>query len=196
MASALAAGFGDPVFDTQAVFRGLMSAIAYPGRVVLIDRILPTPAPLNVATTALCLSLVDFETPVWLDHSGGSQDVLSHLCFHCGMPVTPDPGAARFALIADAVAMPRLSDFDAGEVEYPDRSATIVIQVPSLTDGQRTSWRGPGIERPTLAAIGGLPENFWQDWDLNRETYPLGVDVFFTCGKAIVGLPRTITVEV
>jgi len=195
MTASLLSAYADPVFDSQAVFRNLMSAVAYPGRPVVLDRTVETPAPLNVATTALCLALADFETPLWLDRRSATDEAIRHLRFHCGTPFASDPAHARFAVIADPLAMPRLGAFHQGDVEYPDRSTTLVIQVPSLTDGPRTVWSGPGIREPAVVQVAGLPEWFWSDWDLEREIYPLGVDVFFTCENAILGLPRTIRVE-
>lgn len=196
MSTALKAGFVDPVFDSQAVFRSLMSATSYPGRVFTLDRTVSPPAPLGTAATALCLSLVDFETPVWLDEKARTDEMLTYLRFHCGAPVHDAPGAAAFALIADPLAMPRLADFHQGEDEYPDRAATLVIEVPSLTDGVPTTWSGPGIDGSIAPRIAGLPDWFWSDWDLNGELYPMGVDVIFACGDAVVGLPRSIKVVV
>ncbi|QRM33244.1 phosphonate C-P lyase system protein PhnH [Microvirga sp. VF16] len=193
--ASLQPGFADPVFDAQAVFRASLLATAYPGRVVQVDRALMPPRPLSSATAALCLTLMDFETPAWLDRQTASGEVAKWLRFHCGLPVTDDPMTARFALITDTMTMPRLFEFHPGDVEYPDRSTTLIIQVPSLTEGPTTTWTGPGIKTSASVGIDGLPSWFWSDWNLNREVYPRGIDVIFTNGNTLVGLPRTITVE-
>jgi len=188
-------GFADPVFDAQAVFRASLLATAYPGRMVPLDRTLAAPGPLSPATAALCLTLMDFETPAWLDRQTASGEAAAWLRFHSGLPVTDDPMAAHFAVVTDPLTMPRLFKFFSGDVEYPDRSATLIVQVASFTDGPMTTWTGPGIKTSATVGIGGLPFWFWSDWDLNRELYPRGIDVLFTNGNALVGLPRTITVE-
>lgn len=193
--ASLSSAFSNPVFDSQAVFRNLMSAVAYPGRVLTLDRAVDVPAPLAAATTALCLTLADFETPLWLDAPSATDETIRYLRFHCGASLAGDMASARFAVIADPLAMPRLAEFHQGDVEYPDHSTTLVVQVPSLGSSPRTVWTGPGIKEREMVGVTGLPGWFWADWDLQREIYPLGVDVFFTCGNAVLGLPRTIRVE-
>ncbi|WP_027054557.1 phosphonate C-P lyase system protein PhnH [Mesorhizobium erdmanii] len=193
--ASLKAGFADPVFDAQAVFRASLLATAYPGRVVPFDRALAPPRPFSSATAALCLTLMDFETLAWLDRQAASDEAVAWLRYHCGLPVTDDPMKARFAVVTDALSMPRLVEFHPGDVEYPDRSMTLIIQVSSFTDGPTTTWTGPGIKTTAHVSIGGLPFWFWSDWELNRELYPRGIDVIFTNGNALVGLPRTIAVE-
>lgn len=194
-AASLKPGFTDPVFDAQAVFRAAMLATAYPGRIMTLDRSFAAPKPFSSATAALCLTLMDFETPTWLDKQAAAGDAPAWLRFHCGLPLAEETATARFAVIADPAKMPRIFTFHPGDVEYPDRSSTLIIQVPSLTGGTATTWTGPGIKSSASAAIAGLPAWFWSDWDLNRELYPRGVDVMFTSGNAFIGLPRTITVE-
>lgn len=193
--AALYPGFADPVFDGQATFRALLNAMSYPGRIGQVDHAPSTPAPLSAAAGALALTMLDFDTPVWLDPALGNESVATYIRFHCGSLIVADPAQARFALIADAAAMPQLGAFDIGEDRYPDRSATLIIAVPSLTDGPATTWTGPGSNGSIRPAIAGLPAGFWSQWADNSELYPQGVDIIFTCGSQILGLPRTIAVE-
>ncbi|PSH60815.1 phosphonate C-P lyase system protein PhnH [Phyllobacterium sophorae] len=188
-------GFADPVFDSQAVFRDLLVATAYPGRIVSLDRKLTAPRPFSSATAALCLSLMDFETPAWLDTGLDNNELTAWLRFHCSLPLTKTAANARFAIVSDPANLPPLQAFHQGDVEYPDRSTTLIIQVPSLADGPAMTWMGPGINGSIKVGIAGLPPQFWTDWDLNRELYPRGIDVFFTSGNDLIGLPRTIKVE-
>ncbi|WP_342358872.1 phosphonate C-P lyase system protein PhnH [Terrarubrum flagellatum] len=191
----LAPGFSDPVFDSQSIFRGVMNAIAYPGRIHQLTRLPDRPAALAPATAAVALTLCDFETPLWLDKTASTPAALAYVRFHCGAPVVEASNGARFAIVGDAQGMPRLSAFDIGEDQYPDRSATLIIQTPSLTDGPRRRWTGPGIRDAIDVSIAGLSDWFWDDWTMNRELYPLGVDVIFTSGDSIIGLPRGVSVE-
>jgi alpha-D-ribose 1-methylphosphonate 5-triphosphate synthase subunit PhnH len=54
---------------------------------------------------------------------------------------------------------------------------------------------GPGIRDSIEIAPAGLPDWFWNDWRLNAAQFPLGVDIFFTCGETVIGLPRSILAE-
>ena len=188
-------GFADAVFQSQSAFRAVLDAMSHPGRIQTIEVDLDPPAPLDAATAALALTLFDFDTAVWLDAQAGSDAAPEFLKFHAGCPITAATGDARFAVIADAADMPPLDDFALGEERYPDRSATLIVQVPSLTQGPEMGWSGPGIQGVRRVGIAGLPQNFWAQWAGNSELYPLGVDVIFVCGRDIVGLPRTIKVE-
>lgn len=188
-------GLADPVFDTQATFRAALLGTAYPGRIIPLDREISAPKPFSAATASLCQTLMDFETPAWLDDATIKSEAAGWLRFHCGLPTIDDTAKAKFAVITEPQSMPRMFQFHPGEPEYPDRSTTLIIQVPSCTSGPKTIWTGPGIKAEIEVRIDGLPFWFWHDWDLNRELYPRGIDVIFSCGNALIGMPRTVLVS-
>lgn len=199
MSAPLPNGFASPVFDSQANFRALLEATAYPGRIVTLPRLPEGLAEglvrLSPAAAALCLTLADLDTTLWLDQAAATDRTLAFLRFHCGAPILSSHERADFALVARPLAMPRLITFNCGEPEYPDRSATLIIDVPSLAGGPPARWRGPGIETCREVAIAGLADGFWRQWAQIRLLYPLGVDLIFTCGEALIALPRSIAVE-
>ena len=61
-----ALAFADPVFESQAVFRRIMRAMAAPGTILVCGEALAPPAPLAPAAAAALLTLADFETPLWI----------------------------------------------------------------------------------------------------------------------------------
>ncbi|HYG88136.1 MAG TPA: phosphonate C-P lyase system protein PhnH [Azospirillum sp.] len=188
-------GFPEPVLDSQRVFRAVLDAMALPGSLADLPLHVTAPAPLDAATAAVLLALADVETPVWLDGASDNDGVRRHLRFHCGCPLTPDAGAADFAVVTEPAAMPALSAFKAGTDEYPDRSATLVVQVPTLSKGERWTLSGPGIRDRAQLSPGGLPAGF-RDWLAeNRAAFPRGVDVIFTSGRRLAALPRTTRLE-
>ncbi len=185
-------GFADPVDDGQRVFRALLDALARPGTVRQLPGLqvsLPrVPAPLHVAAGAVLLSLTDFETPLWLQSPGG--ELAAWLRFHCGAPLVAEPGEARFAVIDSPATMPPLSAFAQGEPEYPDRSATLIVQVAGFEpSGLRL--RGPGIKAECCIGIAGLPAGFWRQRRDAQAHAPLGVDLLFVAEQAVLGLPRS-----
>src|SRR5262245_61648051 len=122
--------FTDPVRDQQAVFRQVMRALACPGEVREISTAAPPPAPLSAGAAAVALTLADFETPLWLDADlAASTDVADYLRFHTGAPIVRDPRRATFALVSSGRNLPRFDAFALGTLEYPDRSATLIVQV-------------------------------------------------------------------
>ena len=103
-------------------------------------------------------------------------------------------GAATFAVLTHAIAA-SLDGFAIGTDAYPDRSATLVVEVPVLGAGAARSWRGPGIDGQTSVAVGGLDADFWQAWTDNHALFPCGVDIVFAAGSQLLALPRSIAVE-
>lgn len=144
-----------------------------------------------MGTAALLLALADQDTPVWLDRSAHRREVEAWLRFQCGCSIVAEPAEASFAVVADPQAMPMLSAFPGGSDEFPDRSATIIIQVPSLTEGEPWTLTGPGIRDRAHFAPTGLPSPF-ADWVRdNHALFPRGVDLVFACGDRIAALPRS-----
>lgn len=189
----------DNVHAAQASFRRVLKALSEPGLIQRMPVTLAAPAPFDVATAALCLTLADLETPVWLDAAMRSPAVESYLRFHCGCPLIDERAAAQFAVLAaplDQSAQLVLADFTQGSMEYPDRSATLLIQVASLDSGPGRLLSGPGIPAVRTLHVAGLPDDFDAAWQQNHAAFPLGVDIIFCCGDAIVGLPRTTTIHV
>jgi len=189
------AGLADPVLGSQRIFRAVLDAMSHPGRVVSVEPPSETPEPLRRATASVCLALADVETPLWLDAAARHPAVIDYLRFHCGCPVTSEPRAARFGVIADPGRMPTLEAFDAGSDEYPDRSATVIIQVESFAEGSGRRLAGPGIADEALIEARGLPDRFWEAVRANRALFPRGVDLILAAQDAIVGLPRSTRVS-
>jgi alpha-D-ribose 1-methylphosphonate 5-triphosphate synthase subunit PhnH len=190
----LAPGFGQPQLDAQRVFRQALQTMSRPGQILSIDRLPEPPAPLHPAAAALGLTLLDLETPVWLseDLRGPAAD---YLAFHTGAPRAPDLDAAAFVMIGDGNALPDLSKIALGDPEYPERAATLIIQVERLRAGTGRRLRGPGILGHSDVAADGLADAFWDALALNRKRFPLGFDAFLVAGDSVLGLPRTVFLD-
>jgi alpha-D-ribose 1-methylphosphonate 5-triphosphate synthase subunit PhnH len=189
------AGFADPVLNSQRVFRAVLDAISHPGRVLTLSVPETPPAPLGRASAGVCLAILDFETPLWLDRAAATAPTRDYLRFHCGVPLVELPVDARFALIADATAMPALSAFDAGTDERPDQSATLIVQVTGLASGRGRRLSGPGIDGQARLEVNGAPPGFWDALRVNAAHFPRGVDLFLCAGDRLASLPRTTRVE-
>lgn len=190
----MATGFADPVFDQQATFRAAMWALSRPGRVEPIRAGLTPPAPLNAEAAALALALCDYETPLWLDPVlAATPAVADFLRFHTGAPIVAEAREARFALIAEPAEMPDFYDFAQGSPEFPDASATLILQVDSFPAG--LVLEGPGINGRTAFGAAPLPADFIERMAANRAGFPLGVDLLLAGAGGVAGLPRSVTVK-
>jgi alpha-D-ribose 1-methylphosphonate 5-triphosphate synthase subunit PhnH len=190
--TSFAAGFADPVFDAQAVYRMVMMAMAHPGEIRPIEPLLTPPAPLTPAAAALALTLLDFETPAWLDAPlAETPDAAQWIKFHTGARVVGDADQAAFAFISAPLAMPALDAFALGTLEYPDRSTTLVVQVAALKGGEPYVLSGPGIETTRHFGPEPLPAPFLEQLAANRALFPRGVDIIFAAPDGLAALPRS-----
>jgi len=181
------------VFASQAAFRAAMEAFARPGEIRRI-RGVAAPAPLMPATAALAQTLADYETPVWLDATLARDPAVAEwIRFQTGAPIARDPAAATFALIGDSLALPDFAQFALGSEEYPDRSATLLIQVRSFS-GPCLRLQGPGIKGARSLAAEPLPADFVERLAANRALFPRGVDLVLIAGDEIAALPRSLNV--
>jgi len=179
-----APGFADPVFDSQSVFRTALTALSEPGRVLKL------PSALGIdAAPALLLALADHDTPIWLDET--ASKFATYLRFHTGAGIVGDAKAARFAMIGFGAVCPPLAWFEPGTPDYPDRSTTLIVEVETLAEGGDWKLFGPGILGSRTLSVGGLPRDFLGQWADNHAAYPQGVDLFFTSGSQLAGLPRS-----
>jgi len=196
MSTGISPGFEDPVHGAQKVFSSVMHAMARPGRVAVFDNMPKAPDPLFDTTAALLLTLADYDTQVWFDPGlVGSSEAMNWVAFHTGAPQTNKREEAAFAVSRDVSVLEQLHTFAQGTAEYPDRSATLILQVEALND--ETDWQltGPGIEN--VHTLGVMPEmqTMVHAWNRNRSQFPLGVDLILCARKKTVCLPRTVKIE-
>jgi alpha-D-ribose 1-methylphosphonate 5-triphosphate synthase subunit PhnH len=165
-----------------------MTAMAQLGRIAAVDVGFAPPAPLNAAAAAVLLTLADFETKVWSD-AGVDVSAAQFLRFHTGARLIDEPALADFAVISDARNAPALDVYPDGTPDYPDRSATIIVQVEDFG----ADWRltGPGIAGETRFSAAPLPEEFVAQWRDNHARFPQGVDIIFAGSGQIAALPRS-----
>jgi alpha-D-ribose 1-methylphosphonate 5-triphosphate synthase subunit PhnH len=189
MRDGLDAGFANPVRDAQSCFRAVLDAMARPGRVAQVIGV-AGPGPLDGATAAVLLTLVDHETPLWLDPDAGQAR--RWIEFHCGAPIVAEQSACGFAL---AMALPDLGRLSSGTHESPETSATIICQVRSFVAGSVFRLSGPGLREPVRVTIDGLPRDFVSIWRRNHALFPRGIDLILCAGDQLTALPRTVSIE-
>jgi alpha-D-ribose 1-methylphosphonate 5-triphosphate synthase subunit PhnH len=191
----IAPGFSDPVFQSQAAFRALLAALSEPGTLQQIASEIAPPEGLATATATALLTLADYETPVWLPEALRNGPAGAWLRFHCGAALADNPTEAVFAVIDGTAPEPKLSDFNLGTDQFPDRSTTVIVQVAGFEGGPALTLAGPGILGSRNIAPQGLRSGFTDELRENSALYPLGVDVLLAHGEGVIGLPRSTQVE-
>ncbi len=189
MSTTLSAGFTNPVADAQRCFRAVLEAMSRPGTVLRVGAEQPPPC-LSPAAAAVLLSLVDHETPLWLDPA--AEAAWDWIAFHCGAPRTGSASAAHFAV---TMTWLDLAGWNPGTHETPETSTTVIAEVASLAAGCRYRLSGPGLRVPKIMAVDGLPADFVASWRRNHTLYPLGVDLILCAGDMMTALPRSVAIE-
>lgn len=185
-------GFDEPVHDAQACFREALEALARPGTVRELSSARPAPG-LCAAAAALALTLADHDTPLWLD--AATRMATDYIRFHCDAPIAQHPQNAAFAFLDARERMPAPSDFAQGSDAYPDASATLVLSVEALGEGEPLQLSGPGVADRVTLKVRGLPSTLLDYWRDAERRFPRGLDVFLCSGNRLCGLPRTTRIE-
>ncbi|MEX0339812.1 MAG: phosphonate C-P lyase system protein PhnH [Arenibacterium sp.] len=186
LAETLTGGFTEPAIQSAHAFRAVMEAMARPGKIETISGAIP-PAPLSNAAGTLLLTLCDTDTPVYLAGDADCDDVRAWLAFHTGAPLS-GPSHCMFAIGTWDALMP-VSTFPVGTPQYPDRSATLVVECAEL-EAAGARLQGPGIR--DSAAL-SLPDV--QTFQQNHALFPLGLDFILTCENRLAALPRSTEVS-
>ena len=188
---ALTGGFAEPVYHAQAVFKVMMDGMARPGTIQTVRPGVVPPALLGTAAGAIALTLCDHDTPVWLSPAFAGTAIADWLAFHTGALQTREKAEAHFAFIEAGLALSSFGLFATGTQEYPDRSATVVLEVGGFENGRPLTLSGPGIPGTREIRPSGLSDAFVRLWAENRLLFPRGVDVVLTAGERFLCLPRT-----
>lgn len=187
-------GFDDPVLDSQVVFRRALQALSMPGRLVDLPNLATAPKLGHSASALLLLALADSDCALWLSRSLAGSDAQAWLRFHTGCRFVQEPAQANFLWLCAGDPWPALSEMNAGSDEYPDQSATCIMETSVMqmgSDQRAWSLSGPGIPAAMGLAAEGLPADFTAQWAGNHAAFPRGVDVLLTTSTQVLGLPRS-----
>lgn len=180
------AGFQDPSRDAARAFRAALTAMSRPGTIVTLEGV-AAPAPLSPAAAGLLLTLADRTTGIWLAPGLSGAAVRDWITFHTAAPFVA-PEEACFAIGAWPELCP-VARFPVGQADYPDRSATLIVEMAALRPvGTRLT--GPGIREEAALS---LPDG--TAFRANAALAPQGLDFFFTCGARLAAVPRSTRVE-
>jgi alpha-D-ribose 1-methylphosphonate 5-triphosphate synthase subunit PhnH len=184
--AALSGGFLDAPVQSSQSFRVIMNAMAKPGQIGQLGGATP-PNGISVACGTLLLTLCDADTKVHLAGGMATQLIRDWLTFHTGAQIC-DAAHADFAIGTWQDVVP-LTQYSVGTDQYPDRSCSLIVELPALTNvGVRLT--GPGIRHQINLSLPDIAP-----FQLNAALFPLGCDFYFTAADRIAAMPRTSKVE-
>jgi alpha-D-ribose 1-methylphosphonate 5-triphosphate synthase subunit PhnH len=160
----------------QTVFRQLLRAFSFPGRIETMTE--------GDALTQTLATLVDREATL-----ADPQNLLNDLTRQRLQARMAGPERAQF--IVAAGRLPPIFEPSLGTLESPEQSATILLKVTSLGKGACWHLTGPGIATTQTLAIAGLDPAWLVRRQVWNEGFPLGVDLILMDETRVVALPRT-----
>ncbi len=198
----MAPGFADITAQSQAVFRCALDALARPGtpaRLPAADALPALPSG-SRAAASLLLALLDQDCMLWLSPALRDGPVATWMRFHTGCQITADCAAADFVWAAAFAELPALHTLKQGSAEYPDQSATCVVDVTAWQatqpqDAGAVCLRGPGVRDLLSLHIDGLGVDFVRQHHAMQLHAPCGVDVYCCTHDALLGLPRSVHIS-
>lgn len=183
-------GFADPVGQSQSCFRALLDALSRPGTLHDAGTGLAAPAPLDPATAAVLLTLVDGDAPLHI--APDCAPATDWLVFHCSTTPVASPASAAFVV---ARALPDFASLASGTDEAPEAAATVILQVAGFGRGAVLRLAGPGLAAPATLQVDGLPADFVARWAANHALFPRGVDLVLCAGTTLAALPRSLSIS-
>jgi alpha-D-ribose 1-methylphosphonate 5-triphosphate synthase subunit PhnH len=191
----------DFVQDTQRLFRKILTATSFPGRVVDLGpeaTKIETGSEANASLIGCAIALLDAEATfcVWPRGAQEHERLISQLTY--GRQAAPENAEFLFVFAGSNTVGDALRGACIGTLEEPHRGATLFIEVGALREGSARREggalriEGPGVKGSATISVEGLDAD-WREARAERcAEYPLGVDVYLVDGTGrLAGIPRT-----
>ena len=186
----------DVVHDTQEVFRTILHCMSRPGTIGNIEEIgkpVRQFGHCQHSTIVTAITLLDAEVNfhVISENATAIGDYLSAFT----LSKVADVHTADYIFIMNDAKKQTISDIfnkaKKGTLLNPHQSATIIVEIDALSNGNDLLLEGPGIQNTKNVKIDG--SEFWimERAEVNKE-YPLGVDMVLIDPESnMMCLPRT-----
>lgn len=170
----------------QEIFRGLLDAFSYPGRVTICAE-QNTPSWL-----AILSALVDGESTL-----ADPEELLPAAIWQTLETRRATPENAAYLLL-DGGKAPEIQP-NLGTLEAPEGGATILLIVTSLgnagAEGLRLKLSGPGIKETTILSVEGLHPAWIESRNEWVSAFPIGVEIILSDANKFAALPRSTRID-
>lgn len=176
--------------STQQAFRKVLEALSFPGEINLLDECPNDMAPLISQTALVCMTLLDSEVSFYVNNDNISKTIHAYTGSHSIGVSNADFIIIPLPTSTDEILV-KLNQAKIGDLVSPHKSATVILEVESLTTGFNYELNGPGIKGTVQLNCSVSPEVIKKRKAINAE-YPLGIDIILIDPQGnVVGLPRT-----
>lgn len=184
----------DVVFDAQQDFRKIMDVMARPGKIVQLKKDnMEINSNLNSGGCLIAFALLNADVSFFAEHN---WELESFLTVNTSCAPT-ELEKADYLFVSGQSAHKYVENAKEGVLEYPENSATIIINTEKvsespLDDSELITLDGPGVDGKKEVYIKGTSRDFFEAILEKNSEYPLGVDTFITDQEGnIMAIPRT-----
>jgi alpha-D-ribose 1-methylphosphonate 5-triphosphate synthase subunit PhnH len=184
-------GFTHEDMGSQQVFRQALEALSRPAQWLPLLHDAAVPIGICRSSAGMMLALLDANCALWLSEKLKKHEICAWLRFHTGCQITDEIKHAQFAWLACNDTWPHLNTFNWGTDIEPQNACTILIDVDLNEIGTPVKAEGPGLIAPVTILLPKLGEDFPTERRQAFESFPCGPDIFLCADEAVMGLPRT-----
>ncbi len=167
----------------QSVFRQLMHAFSYPGRIQALDTLEAEAGA--AALTQILATLLDGAATL-----ADPEQLVPLLTRQRLQAIIVEAASAAQFVVANGSTPPGFTPC-LGTLESPEQGATILLRVEILGQGPLWQLNGPGIDGRVSLAVTGLHAQWIaqrSDWNAD---FPLGADIILFDDHRFAAMPRT-----
>lgn len=183
------------VFDSQRHFRAILDCMARPGKINNIaDVDLNVPNQINKASALIGFTLLSSESKFFVVEN--NEAINGYLTANT-LAHPSDINFADFVFLNGNINENELELIKTGQLEYPEDSATVVVDLDQVSDQNMPDSipiviSGPGVVDLKTLFIKGTSKKILLDLIGLNEEFPLGVDIILTDREGhILCIPRT-----
>jgi alpha-D-ribose 1-methylphosphonate 5-triphosphate synthase subunit PhnH len=183
------------IFDAQVHFRIILDCMARPGKVNNFGKItVHSPDNLHPASALVAFALLNRDVSFYANKNN------SEIAEYFIVNTYSKPSAiknADFVFINGTDDGKILLETNTGLLEYPEKSATVIIDVDNIYDVPKDQTheiilKGPGVESEKRVYIRNISDHILQSVKEQNAEYPLGIDVILTDSVGnVMCIPRT-----
>lgn len=194
----------DTIRSDQQTFRTALSVLSNPGRTERLATASRSDAPAvngNRFTGPLLMALLDHEVSFSVEPGPDAGAFAAYILKRTRCPIVSADRAAFVVADHSTLDQQLPLELHTGSFDYPDDSATLIVQVPTLDQNVAADLtivvEGPGVPGRRVVKLTGVGGEFFAARDRANAHYPIGIDLLFIDQEGrIIGLPRTSQVTV
>lgn len=183
------------VFDAQTHFRIILDSMARPGKVNNIGEIkIQSPEKLNTTSALVGFALLNSDVTFYTNNN--SSEISEYFIVNTNSKFATIEHA-DFVFINGTDDGQILLETNAGVLEYPEKSATVIIDVDNIYDVPKDQTheiilQGPGVDGEKRVYVRNISASILESMKEQNSEYPLGIDVILTDREGnIMCIPRS-----